>query len=301
MQLDGTRRIYTGVLILLFSMIITNLAATWKIARSILVVHDESRDTMAVELFTGSVALTYAANATGCIAILIADLLLCWRCYILWQKNKWMLGAFTLFLLGEVALIPILLVLNANLGPGQVSIICLYFFISIGITVLATALIIYRVIDVSRRSTGQTKGRYQYTIEIAIESGAMYSITLLIAGVLLAVRGKMDGPNYSITQAASYWGGILTPVTGIAPTLIASRISSGRARDEKQWSQPMSGVSVPRRHTGDNVVLTTLHGTGITVDKVSTTDVENRGETFYSARAASGDTKSSFELYNASS
>ena len=111
------------------------------------------------------------------------------------------------------ALIPILLVLNADIGPGQVSIICLFFFISIGVTILATALITYRVVDVSRRSTGQTRSRYQYTIEILVESGIMYSSTLLIAGVLLAVRGNIDGPNYSITQAASYWGGILTPVT----------------------------------------------------------------------------------------
>lgn len=57
-------------------MVIINLAGAWKIARSILVVHDESRDTMAVELFTGSVALTNASNAAGCIAILIADSLL---------------------------------------------------------------------------------------------------------------------------------------------------------------------------------------------------------------------------------
>lgn len=144
-----------------------------------------------------------------------------------------MLGGFTVLLLGEVgerksiivthrdiqhlrpdqALIPILLVLNANIGPGQVSIICLFFFISIGVTVLATALITYRVIDVSRSSTGQTSSRYQYIVEILVESGVMYSSTLLIAGVLLAVRGNIDGPNYSITQAASYWGGILTPVT----------------------------------------------------------------------------------------
>lgn len=57
-------------------MVITNLAGQWKVARSVLVVHDESRDTMMLDLLTGSVALVDAANASGCIAIVIADSLL---------------------------------------------------------------------------------------------------------------------------------------------------------------------------------------------------------------------------------
>ena len=88
---------------------------------------------------------------------------------------------------------------------------------------------------------------------------------------------------------------------GIAPTLIASRISSGTARDEKQWSQPVSGISFPRRRTGDDVVLTTLAGASVTVSKFSATDVESRGDTLYPDRKASGEAKSSFGLYSTSS
>jgi hypothetical protein len=115
----------------------------------------------------------------------------------------------------HVALIPIILVLHVGVGPANLSPICLFFFISAGITVLATALIIYRIIDVSQYSTGQAKSRYQYIIEILVESGIMYSTTLLISGVLLAVGGNIgsSNPTIALTQAASYWGGIVTPVT----------------------------------------------------------------------------------------
>ena len=118
----------------------------------------------------------------------------------------------------HAVLIPILLVFHVGVGPAQVSPICLFFFISAGITVLATALITYRIIDVSQYiqdSTGQAMSRYQYIIEILVESGIMYSATLLISGVLLAVGGNIAGSNPSIalTQAAAYWGGIVTPVT----------------------------------------------------------------------------------------
>ncbi|KAF5319634.1 hypothetical protein D9619_008857 [Psilocybe cf. subviscida] len=286
---DGKHKIYTGVLVLLFAMVITNLAGQWKVARSVLVVHNESRDTMMLDLLTGSVALVDAANASGCIAIVIADSLLCWRCYTLWQKNKWMLGVFAAPLLGEVALIPILLVLNVRVGPAQVSVICLFFFISSGITVLATALITYRIIDVSQNSNGQARSRYQFIIEILVESGVIYSATLLITGVLLAVGGNIAVPNHSValTQAASYWGGIVTPVTGIASTLIALRISSGTARDARQWTQPVTGISFRRRHTGKDFLLSTLNGTSVSVSKFSTTGVKSRGETSYAGKKAS--------------
>lgn len=115
--------------------------------------------------------------------------------------------------------------LNSDLGPGRVSIICLFFFLSIGITALATGLIIYRIADVSKRLPGETS-RYQYVIEVLVESGVMYSITLLISGVLTAVRGD-HFTRYTLVQASCYWGGILTPVTVnnyIVPTMFLLRI-----------------------------------------------------------------------------
>jgi hypothetical protein len=234
-------------------MVIINLGTTWQILRDIMITHNDTRDTMVLELLSGPLKIPLAANATGCIAVLIADTLLVWRCYVLWRRNKILLAFFTLLLLGEVALIPILLVLNANLGPGKVSIICLFFFLSIGITVLATGLIMYRIADVSKRSRGEIT-KYQYAMEVLVESGVMYSVTLLISGVLLAVRGN-DFTHYTLVQASSYWGGILTPVTGIAPTLITMRIVSGTARDETTWTQPVSGMvfnHTPRGHTGQS-------------------------------------------------
>lgn len=81
----------------------------------------------------------------------------------------------------------------------------------LGITVLTTGLIFYRVAHVSDRMPGQ-KSRYLYAIEVLVESGVRFSATLLIAGVLLVTCGN-DITNYPLVQPASYWGGILTPVT----------------------------------------------------------------------------------------
>ncbi|KAF5310050.1 hypothetical protein D9619_010481 [Psilocybe cf. subviscida] len=114
-------------------------------------------------------------------------------------------------------------------------------------------LIIYRVASVSNRMPGETS-KYQYLIEVLAESGVMYCITLLIADILLVVRGN-DFTRHAVVQAASYWGGVSTPVTGIAPTLITMRAISDRARDETTWTQPVSGIffhNPSRGHTGQS-------------------------------------------------
>ncbi|KJA25294.1 hypothetical protein HYPSUDRAFT_37788 [Hypholoma sublateritium FD-334 SS-4] len=231
---EGRYKIYALALTLLYAMIVINLASAWDILRSVVVLSDATRDTMALQILGGPLKVPRLANASGSIAILIADSILAWRCYVYWQRNIFVLGGFSLLILGEVALIPTYLVLNATLGPHQISIICLYFLISVGITTIATSMIAYKIITLSRRRKEHIR-RYEYTAQIIVESGLLYSVTLFITAVLLAVQGSsLDDLN--VVQAASYFGAILTPVTGIAPTLTSYRILSTTAADDEQNS-----------------------------------------------------------------
>ncbi len=119
------------------------------------------------------------------------------------------------------ALIPTYLVLNTTLGPHQISIICLYFLISVGITTIATSMIAYKIIALSKRRQEHIR-RYEYTTKIIVESGLMYSVTLFITAVLLAVQGSsLD--NLNVVQAAAYFGAILTPMT-VRDTFLSQRV-----------------------------------------------------------------------------
>ncbi len=111
----------------------------------------------------------------------------------------------------HLAVLPIYLTNNTTLGPHQISIIVVYFLISAGITTLATTLIIYRIFDVSRRSSSEMSS-YQYTIEILVESGLMYTTTIVITAVLLAIGGS-SFDNLAVFQASQYFGALLTPMT----------------------------------------------------------------------------------------
>ncbi|KAF8990220.1 hypothetical protein BDQ17DRAFT_390056 [Cyathus striatus] len=92
------------LLVLLYGLIMSNLSTTWSVARHTFITHNESRDAMATWLFDDpqSTILSQAGNGCGVVAILIADSLLVWRCYMLWSRNKFLLVFFGLLLLGEL-------------------------------------------------------------------------------------------------------------------------------------------------------------------------------------------------------
>ncbi|KAF8990222.1 hypothetical protein BDQ17DRAFT_1333606 [Cyathus striatus] len=248
---NGRHIVLMIALVVLYALTMINFAVTWAVVRSIFITNNATRQTMATKMFVNSINTLQIGNGAGVISILIADSLLVWRCYMLWLKNKWLLALFGIPLLAEVALIPVLLALNLSIGPKHIPVICIFFFISMGITIFATSMIIIRILTVSR--AGGTAGRYRYVIEILVESGILYSTLLFITGVLQALTTA----PLPVTEAATYFTAVLIPVTGIAPTLISERIMTSTERDEEKWSQPVSFLKF--KHTAKT------NGTGTTM------------------------------------
>jgi hypothetical protein len=226
------------VLVVLYVLVMANVSVGWSVARHTFISNNETREDMTNWLFFSDEVSILNNAATGCgiMAILIADALLAWRCYMLWSRNKILLAFFTLLLLAELGLIPV--ILKHPFLAGKVPIISVYFFISMGITVLATGLIAYRVITVSRGAVYETE--YHYIVEVLVESGLLYSAILFITSVVQALTNR----GLNLFQAGTYLTGILTPVTGIAPTLISNRIFSHTEQDEEKWSKPAGSVLV---------------------------------------------------------
>ncbi|KAF8989593.1 hypothetical protein BDQ17DRAFT_1434351 [Cyathus striatus] len=209
-----------AALISLYVIYMINFAATCIVARSLLVAY-----------MNVSKLFARIENDTAMVTALIADALLVWRCYMLWMKSKWLLALFVVALIGEAALMTAVFVITT---PVINDIIPCFLILSLIITVVATAMIIYRILTVSRE-TGTTR-RYGYIIEIFVQSGIIYSISLLVTVVCFYLP---DG-NVSAIEAYSYATSVLIPVTGIAPTMIAERVVNATEHDEEKWSQPIS-------------------------------------------------------------
>jgi hypothetical protein len=215
-----------------------NFGISWGVTRSILILNNATRDDMVAQIQNpDTFTKLQAGNGAGVFAILIADSLLVWRCYMLWSKKKIILFAFAPALLTELGLIPVLLKLNLMIGPNHIPVICIFFFISMGITVIATSLIIFRILSVSRAS-GTAGRRHGHFIEIFVESGILYSTLLFITGVLQALTTA----PLTVGEAGTYFTSVLIPVTGIAPTMISERIMTSTEEENEIWSQPFSFV-----------------------------------------------------------
>lgn len=110
--------------------------------------------------------------------------------------------------------------ISLNLGDNVDVVIGLFLLTSLGVTILATGLIIYRIVSLARDAWGEAN-KYYLTIEALLESGALYAITLTIEAVLLEVRRKYPN-NGVLWQVANYWGGLLLPIAVWGPSRLRS-------------------------------------------------------------------------------
>lgn len=108
-----------------------------------------------------------------------------------------------------LVLLPIWLVTNITLGT--LTFVSLYFIISFSVTIISTSLIIYRIFTVSKRGNSKI-APYRFTIEILVESGALYTTNILIAGILLVLQANGAQAPWIIETSQILYS-ILVPVT----------------------------------------------------------------------------------------
>ncbi|KAJ7478083.1 hypothetical protein FB451DRAFT_1556914 [Mycena latifolia] len=167
--------------------------------------------------------------------MLVADCVLIWRCWIVWDRRF------------KVVLIPILCtiagtvfgflsvvgeaesILHPDLQVEWSGFELLWFILSLVTTLSATLLIIIRILMMTdRRASG-----YGRVIEIIIESAALYCVIITLPFTL------RNNANVGYPEV------ILGQVTGIGPTLIVARVSFGLAQPDDAWkgrSNPNSTI-----------------------------------------------------------
>lgn len=89
-----------------------------------------------------------------------------------------------------------------------------FYYVSLAITVLATVLIIIRIVWVVKQCESNL-GSYRLTMEVVIESGLLYALVLAITSVLNTGSSspRFWGERPQVLIASSYFQQILPPVT----------------------------------------------------------------------------------------
>ncbi|KAJ7643134.1 hypothetical protein DFH06DRAFT_1427081 [Mycena polygramma] len=230
----------TGVLLALIAMYTlstVHLACKWVLIKHAFIDHGDSPTSTVIHLVQSPLWLTVLPAVTLTTNTLVADCVLIWRCWIVWDQD-W-----------KVVLVPLLCTfVGAGLGFRSVAYQAAYItnpngvehssllFIVLGHNRWATILIIIRIVIVTDSTTRKSRG-YGRVVEVLVESALLYSVTLAVFLPFLVRASVNDG----------YPQAVLVQMTGIAPTLIVARVSLGLARPDETWQNPTTSLAFARR------------------------------------------------------
>lgn len=209
------------VLMLLVSIIYFTCSCKWSEIEFV----EATIDPSLFAILTGASTLTVTKNAASVVNIFLADSLILYRTFVIWQKNLPVIIFPTLVYLGSVASGIGLMYYSgqpaAAFGQSMVTNFGTAFWsISVGFNVLSTLLITGKLYYHQRQMTRlKQSSEYLSLAAICVESAAIYSIAGLIYIPLFAQNSTKQFAFSALLQSA----------TVIAPTLIILRIALGTA------------------------------------------------------------------------
>ncbi|KAJ7659337.1 hypothetical protein DFH06DRAFT_1195509 [Mycena polygramma] len=221
------------VLMYIFATMETGLH--WRMIRNAFITHGTSPDDTANYLDQPSFTLIVLPTTLLVVNTFLADCVLIFRCLAIWNQDWRAIILPTLSTISGTVL-GILTIVNTadflKFGGDPNSFVRYarpYFGMCLVTTLLATVLIVFRILWLTRDHTGKAFSGYRAVIEMVVESALLYSITLIVYIVLLF--GPDTNNNDGYAQA------ILIQMTGIAPTLIVARVSWNMARPSESWQR----------------------------------------------------------------
>ncbi|KAJ7275984.1 hypothetical protein C8J57DRAFT_1505286 [Mycena rebaudengoi] len=262
-----------GVFLALIAMYILStmhIVCRWILMRNAFIDNGDTSTTISLYLLQPPLWLTVLAAIVFTVNTLMADCVLIWRCWTIWNRNWWVVALPICCTLAGAGLgfksiqEQAAYVLNPNLDRTKfIDFATPYFALSLVTTCLATLLIIFRIITMTERTTRKSRG-YSRIIEIVVESALLYSIAMAIFLPLLVT----DSSNDAYAQA------VVGQITGLAPTLIVARVTFGLARPDETWQQPTTWFHAssgpPPTHPNGSVALGRVHDIGFSTDSDGT-------------------------------
>ncbi|KAK0439490.1 uncharacterized protein EV420DRAFT_1650848 [Desarmillaria tabescens] len=182
-----------------------------------------------------SFRMSLTINIDGGISTILADISMIWRCWTVWGRRWPMIVLPTLCSLAGTATKVFQTyhyvhdntnnIADTNSYHIETMWTISYLSLSVATTMVCTILIMIRIFVAGRANHGGIQ-LYRGVIEILVESALLYSVTLLIYTVFIAINNP----------GGSYFDVIAPVARGIAPTLIVGRVAAGHARPNDSWT-----------------------------------------------------------------
>ncbi|KAF9467056.1 hypothetical protein BDZ94DRAFT_1249521 [Collybia nuda] len=239
---SSSKHAMTALILALFVMSTMHSANYWAYVRRAFITHGQTSLSTADAL--GEYPNWYLAIASVSDAnAILADCVIIWRCWVVWGRSLRIIVVPVICTLLTTAFSVIAIYstfVSTTFGTLGVDYATALYSTSLVTTVFCTSAIVYRVIQIGTQARHRLAvlRSYHSIIEILVESSMLYCIATLFA----LVAYMHSGPASEF--ASAFW----TSITGIAPTLIVSRVASGEARTDDDWNESgtSGGFSFPR-------------------------------------------------------
>ncbi|KDR68094.1 hypothetical protein GALMADRAFT_146582 [Galerina marginata CBS 339.88] len=218
---------------LLYMLGIAQLGIQWYVCCWNFVGNGNTRETVFVSLYDAPVWTRLAINITSFSMCIIADGLLIWRCFYVWNRSKRVISFLVLLFISEIGLYVaeiMVVCIEANFRAVTAkeafnlnALESALYFVSFTTTVTTTLLISYRIHSV-RRDTPFSTGRLSHVTDIVLQSGAVYACAMFTSAVAAVVPDNGSATS-RVFALSSYATALLVPIAGIAPTVMIARVS----------------------------------------------------------------------------
>ncbi|KJA23653.1 hypothetical protein HYPSUDRAFT_201099 [Hypholoma sublateritium FD-334 SS-4] len=175
----------------LYLLNVVQVVSKWVWTDRFLVLSGQSSDAAYLFANTGPSWIYLITNINAFLLATIADSLLIWRCYYIWSRSVRIIMVPLALLLTEIGagianiarisidhLNPVIYESGAGLQI-QTSIA---IFSAFALTLIATSLILYRIIATTRQTSvlKRTQNTYREIVDLVVQSSAVYSVVLLV-------------------------------------------------------------------------------------------------------------------------
>ncbi|KAK0215596.1 hypothetical protein IW262DRAFT_1496487 [Armillaria fumosa] len=230
-------QIYMGCMITaLFTFSLMHVIATWVGLRRAYVFATSLR--VRYDLWLSSSLWRIMNDTASGLNLVIADLTIIWRCWVVWGRNWKVIILPIFFVIGGIVCgandVVYLFMVSPDDESQTIWAVAL-IAATVGTNILCTALIVGRILYVASKGQGGIMGAirtYRGVLKILVESAALYSITFIVLMILYPLHG--NGYMYPLA--------LCSPVIAIAPTLIVLRIVLGQGHPQEPSLETQSSL-----------------------------------------------------------
>jgi len=227
------RRIVVTAMTMLYMLGISQFGIQWYVCWWNFAGNGDTRETVFVSLFNGPVWTRLGINITSFAMCILADGLLIWRCFYVWNRSIRVISFLLFLFISEIGIyVAEILVVCIEANFKEVTakeafnlnaLESALFFVSFATTIATTLLIAYRIYSVTPVNSF-SRGRLHHAAEIVVQSGAVYSCALFVAALAAVIPANGNAAS-RVFALSSYATDLLVPITGIAPTIMVARVS----------------------------------------------------------------------------